>query len=98
MPTKPGRGSGTEAVRTTTPYESRSTRWWRRDGIGELSSDGVLDLNLPAVKVSGMVAINGKAMPAATGERGNLDFRLKDGSSYSAPSFGASSLICLRRT
>jgi hypothetical protein len=41
-----------------------------------LTADGVLDLDVPAVRVSGQVTIDGGAMPAAADPRGSIVFAL----------------------
>jgi hypothetical protein len=44
-----------------------------RQGV-DISSSGVLDLDVPAVHVSGAVTVNGAALPAAAAARGSLAF------------------------
>jgi hypothetical protein len=55
-----------------------------------ISGDGALDVDVPAVHVQGGVAINGQAMPAASGDRGQLEFDLDGGGSAYTASFGPS--------
>jgi hypothetical protein len=50
-----------------------------------LSADGVLDLDVPAVKVSGAVTVNGAAIGPATSSRGAVAFALAGGGAASAP-------------
>jgi hypothetical protein len=39
-----------------------------------LQSDGVLDVDLPAVSITGSVSLNGAALPTATADRGSVAF------------------------
>jgi hypothetical protein len=55
-----------------------------------LSQDGTLDVDIPAITVSGAVTLNGAAMPTQPGDRGALNFALKDMSNASSRSFGTS--------
>lgn len=49
-----------------------------REGVS-LTTDGVLDVDVPSVQVEGVVTLNGETMPDALGDRGRLIFRLEDG-------------------
>ncbi len=50
-----------------------------------LSASGVLDVDLPAVKVSGDVKLAGAALPAQPGARGSVAFTLADGGTVALP-------------
>jgi hypothetical protein len=57
-----------------------------------LTQSGTLDVDLPAIHVSGAVTVKGQAMPAVSGksDRGSLQFTLKDMGTGQSRSFGAS--------
>jgi hypothetical protein len=55
-----------------------------------LTSDGALDVDVPAVHVQGAVTVDEQAMSSATHDRGSLGFDLDDGSTLSTRSFGTS--------
>ena len=63
-----------------------------------LSSDGVLDVDVPVVKVSGAVTLKGAAMPSASDERGNVLFALVGGGQLRSGSFGATGAASYRLT
>jgi hypothetical protein len=51
-----------------------------------LTADGVLDIPLRAIGISGAVTLNGAPLPAATGDRGTLTFaRTGGGGSVAHP-------------
>jgi hypothetical protein len=56
-----------------------------------LQSDGVLDVDIPAVQVTGKVTLKGGALPGATSDRGSLDFVLAKGGNAFTPNLGTSS-------
>jgi hypothetical protein len=58
-----------------------------------LASDGVLDIDLPMVAVSGAVTVQGAAMPEASANRGALVFALRDGTTLTTPQFGNSGSV-----
>jgi hypothetical protein len=58
-----------------------------RTGLA-LKADGVLDVDIPAIKVSGVVTLNGKAMPAEAADRGTLHLALDHGGSVGTRPFG----------
>jgi len=55
-----------------------------------LASDGVLDVDVPLVRIKGAVRVDGEGMPPAPADRGVLEFRLDDGGSVRTKSFGPS--------
>jgi hypothetical protein len=54
-----------------------------------LTTSGVLDVDVPMVKVAGAVTLNGAPMPDATVSRGSLSFAAPGGSAISTASFGS---------
>jgi len=57
-----------------------------------LTADGVLDVDIPAVDVSGAVLLEGSQLPSATGDRGSLSFT-NESSGVTLPSFGTSGSV-----
>ena len=55
-----------------------------------LMNDGVLDIDIPAVKVTGNVTLKGAALPDANVGRGSVEFALNDGTPATSKSFGNS--------
>ncbi len=45
----------------------------------EITSNGALDVDIPAIQVSGRVTLRGQVLPASTAERGPLNFVRSDG-------------------
>ncbi len=60
-----------------------------KDGVA-LASDGVLDLDIPAVSITGNVTLAGAVLPATAATRGDVAFALNDGTSASTADFGTS--------
>jgi hypothetical protein len=58
-----------------------------------LNTDGVLDIDIPAVKVQGSVTLKGAQMPLEQSDRGNLEFVLTRGGSISTDNFGAGGAV-----
>jgi hypothetical protein len=58
-----------------------------------LTSDGVLDVDLRAVTVTGAVTVKGAAAPTTTLDRGRLTFTNSAGGSGSSAAFGASGAV-----
>jgi hypothetical protein len=58
-----------------------------------LAADGVLDIDIPAVHVSGAVTLEGARLPDQTGERGRLSFSLHRGGLIHTPSFGRAGAV-----
>jgi hypothetical protein len=61
-----------------------------------LQSDGVLDVDIRAVTVTGTATLNGQALPTTTGDRGSLSFTRAAGGGGPAPSFGTSGAATYR--
>ena len=55
-----------------------------------LSSDGVLDVDIRAVTVSGTATLNGQPLPTTTTDRGSLRFTRAAGGGGATYSFGTS--------
>lgn len=64
-----------------------------REGV-ELSGDGVLDVDVPTVRVRGAVTLAGAPMPEVSGTRGRVAFVAEDGArsvAFALPGAGAAS-------
>jgi hypothetical protein len=58
-----------------------------------LTSDGVLDIDIPAVRVSGNVTLNGGPLPAEGGERGSIVFAEASGEGSLSIPLGVSGTV-----
>jgi hypothetical protein len=61
-----------------------------------LSSDGVLDVDMRAVTVTGTATVNGQPLPTASGDRGSLRFSRAAGGGGATSSFGPSGAASYR--
>ena len=58
-----------------------------------ISSDGVLNIDIPAVRVSGAITVNGQALPSESGQRGKLHFVAENGERLVTSSFTTSGAV-----
>lgn len=63
-----------------------------RDSV-RLDSDGVLDLDIPVVRVRGRVTIGGGELPSLASDRGRLSFALAGGGVATTRSFGSAGQV-----
>lgn len=61
----------------------------------KLMSNGVLDVDIPLLVVTGKVTLNGMPLPTITPTRGSLEFSLKT-ATFATPSFGSSGAVSYR--
>lgn len=58
-----------------------------------LTADGVLDIDIPRVRVSGAITLNGESFPAHSDERGHLAFTNEEGGFVETQPSGASGSV-----